>query len=127
VDAEQLLLSFGPFGVSVCEGPYGIFKWQRQNVFLIELTDHRLRGIRRSRLPFFRRSRNGATFEIPYEAIISVRFLLHPARLGAMKVLDITYRDTQGVREKSIAAYNRPAQNAFAILRRFAPQANWPD
>jgi len=39
VDAEQLLLSFGPFDVSVCEGPYGIFKWQRQNVFLIELTD----------------------------------------------------------------------------------------
>jgi hypothetical protein len=124
METEQLLLSFGPFGVSVCEGPYGIFKWQRQNVFLIELTDQRLRGSRSSRLFFLARSRKGTFFEIPYASIISVKLYPHPARLGLMHVLDITYREDQGVREKSIAAYNRWAKSAYAILQQYAPRAS---
>jgi hypothetical protein len=123
VDTEQPLLSFGPFGVSVCEGPYRIFKWQWQNVFVIELTDHCLRGSRRSRLVLKRRP-GGASFEIPYATIISVKLYPHPARLGLMQVLDITYRDTEEVREKSIAAYNRSAESAFAILQRYAPRTS---
>jgi hypothetical protein len=122
VDTEQPLLSFGPFGVSVCEGPYGVFKWQRQNVFRIELTDQCLRGSRRSGFPLLSRPRRGGSFEIPYGALISVKLSPHPARLGLMRVLDIIYRDAQGVREKSIAAYNGPAESAFAILQRHAPQ-----
>jgi len=124
VDTERPLLSFGPFGVSVCDGPYGIFKWQWQNVFLIELTNHCLRGSRRFRFPRLRRSRKGASFEIPYATIISVKLAPHPARLGLMQVLDITYRDAQGVREKSIAAYNRSAESAFAILQRYTPRTS---
>ena len=123
VDTEQLLLSFGPFGVSVCDGPYAVFKLQWQNVFLIELTDRCLRGSRRSSFPFFRRSRGGATFEIPYDAIVSVKLLPHPGHLGVMEVIDITYHDLQEVREKSIAAYNGPADSAFAILQLYAPRA----
>lgn len=122
MDTEQLLLSFGPFGVSVCDGPYAVFKLQWQNVFLIQLTDRRLRGSRRSRFPLFRRSRGGATFEIPYDAIVSVKLSPHPGRLGVMQVLEIVYNDPQGVREKSIAAYNGPAGSAFAILQRYAPR-----
>jgi hypothetical protein len=124
VDTEQPLLSFGPFGVSVCEGPYRVFKWQWQNVFVIELTDHCLRGGRRSRFPFLGHGRGGSSFEIPYDTIISVKFYPHPAHLGVMQVLDITYRGAQGVREKSIAAYNRPAESALAVLQRFAPRTN---
>jgi hypothetical protein len=121
MDTEQPLLSFGPFGVSVCDGPYAVFKWQWQNVFLIELTEHRLRASRKFRLPLHRRRPAGAAFEIPYDTIISVELSPHPARLGVMQVLDITYADAQGLHEKSIAAYNRPAQNAYAILQRYAP------
>jgi hypothetical protein len=121
VNTEQLLLRFGPFGVSVCDGPYRVFKWQWQNVFTIELTDHGLRGSRMSRPSFLGRRRGGGSFEIPYETIISVKFSPHPARLGAMRVLEITYRDAAEVHEKSIAAYNRSVENAFAILQRFAP------
>lgn len=124
VDAEEVILSFGPFGVSVCDGPYGVFKWQWQNVFLIELTDHSLRGTRRSRFRLLGRSRAGASFEIPYDTIISVKLSPHPARLGVTQVLDISYRDSQGVREKSIAAYNRLAESAFAVLQRLAPCAS---
>jgi hypothetical protein len=123
VDTEQLLLSFGPFGVSVCDGPYAVFKMQWQNVFLIELTDRRLRGSRRSGFPLFRRSRGGATFEIPYDAIVSVKLSPHPGHLGVMEVIGITYRDRQEIREKSIAAYKGPADSAFAILQRYAPGA----
>ena len=124
VDTEQPLLSFGPFGVSVCDGPYGIFKWQWQNVFLIELTDRCLRGSRSSRFLFLARPRGGASFEIPYAAIISVKISPHPAHLGLMQVLEVTYRDAQGVREKSIAAYNQSAETAFAILQRFVPRTS---
>jgi hypothetical protein len=65
--------------------------------------------------------RRGASFEIPYGSIISVKLSPHPAHLGLMQVLDITYRDAEGVREKSIAAYNQWAESAFAILRRYVP------
>ena len=123
VDTEQPLLSFGPFGVSVCDGPYRVFKWQWQNVFVIELTDRCLKGRRRFRLPFLGHRGGSASFEIPYDTITSVKFFSHPARLGVMEVLDITYRDAKGVHEKSIAAYNRPAESAFAILQRFAFRA----
>jgi hypothetical protein len=122
VDTEQLLLSFGPFGVSVCDGPYAVFKLQWQNVFLIELTDHRLRGSRTSGFSLFRRSRGRTSFEIPYDSIISVKLAPHPGHLGVMEVLDIIYRDSEDIREKSIAAYNGPADNAFAILQRYAPR-----
>jgi hypothetical protein len=124
-DMEQTLLSFGPFGVSVCEGPYAVFKRQWQNVFLIELTDHCLRGSRRSRFLLPKRQRRGASFEIPYTTIISVKLSPHPARLGLMQVLEVTYRDPQGgVRVKSIAAYNRWAEGALAILQRYVPQTS---
>lgn len=123
VDTEQLLLSFGPLGVSVCDGPYGVYKWQWQNVFLIQLTVDSLRASRKFRVPLFGRW-VGASFEIPYSAIVSVEVKPHPARLGVMQVLDITYREGRGVREKSIAAYNGPAQSAFAILQSHAPQAS---
>jgi len=127
VDTEPSLLSFGPFGVSVCDGPYAVFKWQRQNVFLIELTEHSLRGSRKSGLPLLRRRREHASFEIPYASIISVKLLPHPGRLGAMQVLDITYRDVQGVQQKSIAAYNAPAESAFAFLQSHAPGTSCSD
>ena len=119
---EDLLLSFGPFGVAVCQGPYGIFRWQRQNVFTIQLTNCRLIGIRRSRLRL-RRSRGGEPFEISYQAIVSVRLLPHPSPIGLMKVLDIVYRDAGMVQERSIAAYSQFAERAFAILQAYAPGA----
>jgi hypothetical protein len=122
VDTEQLLLSFGPFGVSVCDGPYRVFRWQWQNVFLIELTDHCLRGSRRSRSFLRGRRESGAPFEIPYNMILSLQLLPHPARLGLMQVLEVTYRDAKEVRVKSIAAYNRWAESAFALLERYAPR-----
>ena len=121
MDTGQPLLSFGPFGVSVCDGPYAVFKWQWHNVFQIELTDHCLKGSRKLRFLRFTRPRGGASFEIPYAAIISVKISPHPGRLGLMKVLDIFYRDAEEVREKSIAAYTQPAESAFAILQRYAP------
>ena len=120
-DTEGPLLSFGPFGVSVCDGPYGIFRWQWKNVFRIELTDECLRGTRRSRFRLLGRPRGGASFEIPYATIVSVTLSPHPSPLSLMQVLDITYRDAQGVHQKSIAAYTQPAKSAFAILQSNTP------
>ena len=45
VDTEQRLFAFGPFGVSVGEGPYGTFRWRKKNVTTIELTERCIRGI----------------------------------------------------------------------------------
>lgn len=124
-DTEQRLFAFGPFGVSVCEGPYGIFRWQKQNVTAIELTDRCIRGIPGRAFGFLRRrSRPGSpSFEIPYAAIVSAQLLPHPARLGLMQVLDITYREAERVREISIASYNERVEKALTILQRNAPKA----
>jgi hypothetical protein len=122
-DAEELLCTFGPFGVSMCDGPYGVFKWQKTNMTRIDLTDTCLRAvIQRAFGPFGGRpSRKAPLFEIPYASIVSVRLLPHPARLGLQQVLDIVYREGDDTREVSIAAYNTPAEKAFAILQHYAP------
>ena len=122
-DSGPLLCSFGPFGVSVCNGPYGVFKWQKKNVTVVELTDSCIRGIVNRSFGFFgRRSQaRDSSFEIPYAAIVSVQLRPHPARLGLMQVLDITYREGEQVCEKSIASYNGRIQSAYAILQRHAP------
>ncbi len=58
--SEQVLQRFGPFGVSVCEGSYGIFRWHWENVFVIELTDSCLRGIREKSIATWPRRAEGA-------------------------------------------------------------------
>lgn len=124
MSSEQPLLSFGPLGVMVCDGPYRIFNWQWKNVFRIELTDHALRGRRRSQFTFFGHPRGGTPFDIPYANVVSVKLLPHPSPISLMRVLSVVYRDTQGtISEKSIVTYTQSAQKAFAILRQYAPQA----
>ena len=119
---DELLCAFGPFGVSVCNGPYGVFKWQTSNMTRIELTGTCIRAVRRRAFAIFggRRSRGGPLFELPYATIDSVTLLPHPARLGLQQVLDIVYREGDGNREVSIAAYDALARQAFAILQRIA-------
>ena len=120
--ADELLCAFGPFGVSLCNGPYGVFRWQTSNMTRIELTGTCIRAIRQRAFAVFggRRSRGGPLFEIPYAAIVLVTLLPHPARLGLQQVLDIVYREGDGTREVSIAAYDALARQAFAILQRIA-------
>lgn len=118
-EPERVLLSLGPLGVSVCEGPYGIFRWHRRNVILIELTEDRLRGTKsRGVLRLLGKSRrDGVEFEVPYTAITSVTLRPHPARLGLQKVLEVTYREGGERKQLSLAAFNGPAEAAFAVLR----------
>ena len=122
-DAEKLLFTFGPFGVSDCEGPYGVFRWQKNNVTRVELTDRCIRGVLTRGLSFIGRKppAGSPSFEIPYTAIVSFELTPHPAHLGVQQVLGIKYRDGDRIRERSIAAYNDPAREAFALLLRFAP------
>jgi len=127
-EAEQVLLSFGPFGVSVCDGRYGVFKWQARNITIVQLTGACIRGTFSRRLGFLTPpsiGRRGA-FEITYASIVSVEIRPHPARLGLMQVLDVTYRDGGELRVKSIASFNGTIQNAYAILQRFAPRQEPP-
>ena len=72
---EQRLYSFGPFGVSVCDGPYGIFKWQKKNVTVVELTDRCIKGIDNRGLGLFRFRSWGSdsSFEIPYASVVSAQ------------------------------------------------------
>jgi hypothetical protein len=129
-DAEQRLFAFGPFGVSVCDGPYGIFKWQKQNVTVIELTERCIKGTPGQSFGFFKlRSRlGGSSFEISYDSIVSAELLPHPARLGLMQVLDIKYHEGERISEKSIASYNDRMEKSLAIIQRHAPRgATRPD
>lgn len=121
MDLEQPLFSFGPFGVSVWNGPFGIFKWHWDNFFVIELTAGGLRGRRKWRFLTFPLLRGGSPFEIPYASMTSVQLRPHPSPLSLMKVITITYRDPQGERVRSIASFTASAERAFGILQRFVP------
>jgi hypothetical protein len=117
-----LLLSFGPFGVTVCDGPYSMYKWQRKNVTIVELTNTGIYGIPNKkfglfklpaqRLPFAGR----VQFEIPYASITSVQVYPHPAQLGLMNVLDIQYREDDRVSEKSICSYLNNIRRAEEVI-----------
>jgi len=122
-DPGQILYSFGPFGTSVCRGPYGVFKWQRSNWTRVELTDTCLRGRRqRSFFTFNPRSSSGpVVFEVPYAAMQRVRRSPHPARLGLMDVLEFTFVAGGEQKVLSIAGYKGPVARALEVLRRFVP------
>jgi hypothetical protein len=118
---EQTIFSFGPFGVTVCEGPYSMFKWQRKNITTIALTNQRICGVANRRfgpgaLPETTGIGGRAQFNIPYSSIISVEVYQHPANLGLMNVLDITYSDGSTTMEKSICSYSNNINQAYGII-----------
>ena len=118
--AEQLLFSFGPFGVSICDGPYSMFKWQRKNASFIEMTNLRLCVVPNKvpgmfKLPAVLPS-SRSSFEIPYSAITSFEVYPHPAGIGMMDVLDISYVEDGAQREKSFASYKDRIQQAAGII-----------
>lgn len=106
---EQVLFSFGPLGVSVCRGRYSMWKWQRKNSTVIELTTLGIRGVPRRGLA-------SRAFAIPYPSIVSVQVYDHPARLGLQQVLDVRYRVGAGVEELSICAYRQNVRRACEVL-----------
>ena len=122
-DPGQVIYSFGPFGTAVCAGPYGVFKWQRSNMTRVELTGSCLRG--RKQRSFFIFGRSGSSgpvvFEVPYAALQSVRRSPHPARLGLMDVLELTFMSGCEQKVLSIAAYKAPVARALEVLRRYVP------
>lgn len=87
---ERDVLSFGPWGVSVCFSRPGTFVWTQQNNTKIALTDRRIYGVA---------SFSGTPrFEAPYNAITfseNINFAL-------FKVLYIQYREAERSKEVSI-------------------------
>lgn len=128
-DPEQVLYTFGPFGVSLCRGPYGVFKWQQTNITRVEFTDTRIRGLKQRAFSVFGRSDAGGepVFDIPYDSIQGVRRLPHPARLGLQDVLEFTYGAAGEPTVLSIACYKEPAARALDVLRRFVPPERFAD
>ena len=118
---ETALCTFGPFGVSVCRGPYGVFRWQRTNSTRVVLTDRRLLGLRQRAFSLFGRSAAGREpeFDVPYAAIVGVRRRPHPARLGLQDVLEITFEADGEGRVLSVAAYKPAVAQALAVLCRY--------
>ncbi|MEJ5187494.1 MAG: hypothetical protein WHT46_10505 [Candidatus Geothermincolales bacterium] len=110
---ERVLFSFGPLGVSVCKGCYSMWKWQRKNSTVIELTTLGIKGVPRCGL-------SSRAFEIPYSSIASLQVYGHPARLGLMQVLDIRYWTEAGIQELSICTYNQNVLRACEVLASFA-------
>lgn len=124
-NTETTLLTFGPFGVSVCDGPYSMFRWQRKNVTIIEVANVRIRGFPNHSLGFFRlRPIRRSSFEIPYSAVLSLEVYPHPAGLGLMRVLDIKYRQGGMIGEKSICSYSQNIEKAYQLIRPLVPAYN---
>ena len=102
--------------------PFGIFRWHWKNIFVIELTERSVRGIRDTRFFPFARRGSGRSFVIPYDAIVSVKLASHPSPFSAMKILSVVYRDGADLREKSIATWVSRAESAYALIRGHVPQ-----
>ncbi|HEY5530520.1 MAG TPA: hypothetical protein VIK22_00795, partial [Candidatus Anoxymicrobiaceae bacterium] len=75
----KVLLSFGPFGTDICNGPYRVFStWHRRNSMTVELTNLRLcvlpnksfgfLSVPAMKYPWGTR----LPLEIPYNSIVSV-------------------------------------------------------
>jgi hypothetical protein len=119
---ETSLLTFGPFGVTVYDGPYSMFKWQRKNVTTIEVTNLRILGVPNQSLGFFKlRGRRKDCFEIPYSSIVSLEVFPHPAHLGLMDILDIKYRLGGAMQEKSICSYSNNIKRAYQLIQPLIP------
>lgn len=119
---ETSLLTFGPFGVTVCDGPYSMFKWQRKNVTTIEVTNLRIMGVPNQSLGFFKlRGKRKDCFEIPYTSIVSASLHPHPAGLDLMQVLDIKFRLNGTEAEKSICSYSNNIKRAYQLIQPLIP------
>ncbi len=121
--AEQVLLSFGPFGTDICNGPFRAFStWHRRNSMTVELTNLRLCVLPNKRFgllsvpamkyPWGTR----LPLEIPYNSIVSVELQKHPSPIALMEVLDIKYNEGGIVQEKSIASYTDTIRRAYDTL-----------
>jgi len=124
IDAgERVLYSFGPFGISLCEGRYSIWKWHKRNVTAIELTNRRIRGVANTSpgLGKLRPALGSPAFEIPYDSVVSLELYRHPSPVALQEVLTIRYRLGGVIREKSIAMFRHELHEAYGIMQRFVP------
>ncbi len=120
---ERVLYFFGPFGVSLCDGRYSVWKWHTKNTTTIELTNRRILGLANTRRGVAKlRSGPGApAFEIPYNSVIAYELHRHPSPVAFQDILTIRYREGDAVREISIAMFRHELHEACEILGRFAP------
>ena len=109
-DQEKEILSFGPWGISVCFSRPGLFVLTQQNNTQITLTDRRIYGIASSS--------KKVRFEIPYRTILyseNINFAL-------FKSLYIQYQDSERTKEVSImgnfANYDNIAQASKLITKK---------
>ncbi len=120
---ERVLYFFGPFGVSICEGHYSVWKWHRRNATTVEFTNRRILGMATTR-PGFARLRAGSggpAFEIPYDSIVSYELNRHPSPVAFQDILTIRYKFDDGVQEKSIAMFRHELHEACMVLQQLAP------
>ena len=124
---EQLLFTFGPFGIEVRDGKYSVWKWQHNNSVYVELTNYRLCVLPNTHFGVLSVPYTGAgggpvvPFQILYTAMVSIEVAPHPARLGIQDVLEIKFQMGDHVMEKSIASAQYNIRRATGIIRDFRP------
>jgi hypothetical protein len=124
---EELLFYFGPFGIMLCDGHYSMWKWQRNNSVIIEMTDSRICAVPNQSFGLLTVPAHNWTpgvklpFEIPYGSIDSVEVYSHPAGLGMMDVLGIKYHVGEEACEKSIASFRNNIAQAWRVLAGVRP------
>lgn len=124
---EEVLFTFGPFGLEVCDGKYSVWKWQHNNSVYVELTNYRLCVLPNTHFGVLSVPYTGASlgpavpFMILYTAMLSVEVRPHPMGLGIQDVLEIKFQQGDQVMEKSIAAYQDKIRRATGVIRQFRP------
>jgi len=107
---ESEILSFGPWGISVCFSRPGFFVMTQQNITQITLTDRRIYGV--------------ASFSGKLRFEVSLKAITHGENINYMlfKVLYIQYQEAERVREVSImgnfANYDNISRASALIIRK---------
>jgi len=100
--AEEVLLRFGPFGVSITEGRPGLWKWSKRNLIEVVLTSQRLYGMVNPPLAglFSSKDRGQVSFTIPLPSILA----WEPVSFLANRCIWIRYREGAAIKEVSVQA-----------------------
>lgn len=97
---EETLYRFGSFGVGITFGRPGLFKWTKNNIIEVVLTNFRLCGVWNPSIArtFFSSKRGEVFFQIPLSEIVA----FEPINFLANRCLWIQYREGAEMKEVTI-------------------------
>ena len=110
---EKELLTFGPIGYSITNGPWGLFAWECRNRMRFVITSRHFRSF-----STFWGVTKAPQLNIPHEHLLSVSHRpAPPISWGIMELLTVKFREGNTAREVNISGVRDTIIRAHDILK----------